>query len=84
MKLIDQSASHNLLVFLRLKVRSGTTLAAENLFLRKQLALYVERKKQPRRQLRFLRQLFRAFALEPVASAAQADVRLARESLQGH
>src|SRR5437870_5022307 len=33
----------------RLCLRSPTTLAAENLFLRKQLALYQERKVQPRR-----------------------------------
>ncbi len=36
-------------VFLRLNLRSGPALAAENLFLRKQLALYVERQKKPRR-----------------------------------
>ena len=35
--------------FLRLCVHSPTTLAAENLFLRKQLALYQERKVKPRR-----------------------------------
>src|SRR2546428_167848 len=35
--------------FLRLCVRSPTALAAENLFLRKQLALYQERHVQPRR-----------------------------------
>ena len=36
-------------VFFRLHLRSRTVLAAENLFLRKQLALYVERKKKPMR-----------------------------------
>ena len=39
----------DLLVFLRLNLRSRPALAAENLFLRKQLALYVERKRKPRR-----------------------------------
>src|SRR2546422_9252922 len=33
----------------RLNLRSGPALAAKNLFLRKQLSLYVERKKKPRR-----------------------------------
>src|SRR5437870_1739317 len=53
------------LVFLRLNLRSRRTLAAENLFLRKQLALYLERKKKPRRatdSIRFtLAQLSRFF-----------------------
>jgi putative transposase len=35
--------------FLRLRLRSSTALAAENLFLRKQLALYEERQVKPRR-----------------------------------
>src|SRR5262245_22891660 len=35
-------------LFLRLNIRSRSILAAENLFLRRQLALYVERKKKPR------------------------------------
>jgi hypothetical protein len=35
--------------FLRLCLRSSMTLAAENLFLRKQLALYQERQVKPRR-----------------------------------
>jgi hypothetical protein len=35
--------------FLRLCLRSPTSLAAENLFLRKQLALYQERKVKPQR-----------------------------------
>ena len=38
-----------ILSFLRLTLRSPVALAAENLFLRKQLALYVERKQKPRR-----------------------------------
>ena len=37
------------LVFLKLCFRSRSSLAAENLFLRKQLALYRERKVKPRR-----------------------------------
>ena len=36
-------------VFLHLNLSSRPALAAENLFLRKQLALYVERKTTPRR-----------------------------------
>jgi len=39
----------DLFVLLRLNLRSRPALAAENLFLRKQLALYMERKKTPRR-----------------------------------
>ena len=37
------------LTFLRLGLRSRSALAAENLFLRKQLALYLERKAKPPR-----------------------------------
>ena len=37
------------LKFIRLSLQPRCTLAAENLFLRKQLALYLERKVQPRR-----------------------------------
>jgi putative transposase len=39
----------DLLRFLVLRFRSDTSLAAENLFLRKQLAFYQERKIRPRR-----------------------------------
>src|SRR5271155_1537433 len=39
----------DLVHFLCLGLRSGTSLAAENLFLRKQLAFYEERKVKPRR-----------------------------------
>ena len=39
----------DLVRFLRLVLRSRTSLAAENLFLRKQLAFYQERKVKPRR-----------------------------------
>jgi hypothetical protein len=51
MKLLSSicGAFLNWFVFLRLNLRSRPALAAENLFLRKQLALYVERKKKPRR-----------------------------------
>jgi hypothetical protein len=37
------------LLFLLLGTRSSTALKAENIFLRKQLALYVEREAKPRR-----------------------------------
>ncbi len=39
----------DVLTFFRLAFRSSAALAAENLFLRKQLSLYVERQKNPRR-----------------------------------
>jgi hypothetical protein len=39
----------DLVHFLSLGLRSRTSLAAENLFLRKQLAFYQERKVKPRR-----------------------------------
>src|SRR5262245_31809395 len=55
----------DVLTFFRLMLRSPSALAAENLFLRKQLALYVERKKKSRRatdSIRFtLAQLARLF-----------------------
>src|SRR5437899_700723 len=37
------------MIFLYLRLRSPSALAAENLFLRKQLAMYMERKQKPRR-----------------------------------
>jgi putative transposase len=37
------------MTFVFLSLRSSSALAAENLFLRKQLAMYVERKQKPRR-----------------------------------
>jgi hypothetical protein len=53
------------LTFLRLCLCSRASVAAENLFLRKQLALYVERQRKPRRatdSIRFtLAQLYRFF-----------------------
>ncbi len=39
----------NVLTFLRLCLHSPAAVAAENLFLRKQLGLYIERKTKPRR-----------------------------------
>jgi hypothetical protein len=39
----------DVLAFVCLGLRTSSALAAENLFLRKQLGLYVERKKKPRR-----------------------------------
>src|SRR5215472_4785486 len=39
----------DILTFLWLSLRLPSALAAENLFLRKQLGLYVERKKKPQR-----------------------------------
>ena len=39
----------DLLTFFRLRLRSPASVAAENLFLRKQLGLYVERQTKPRR-----------------------------------
>jgi len=41
----------DLVHFLCLGLRSRSSLAAENLFLRKQLAFYQERKVKPRREL---------------------------------
>ena len=68
------------LVFLRLNLRSGPALAAENLFLRKQLALYVERKKKPRRatdSIRFtLAQLSRFFEWKDALTVVKPDTLL--------
>jgi hypothetical protein len=59
------SGFFDVLVFFRLSLRDGSGLAAENLFLRKQLGLYVERKRNLRRatdSVRFtLAQLSRLF-----------------------
>jgi len=55
----------DVLAFFCLTLQSSSALAAENLFLRKQLGLYVERQKKPRRatdSVRFtLAQLSRLF-----------------------
>src|ERR1700740_2033124 len=57
--------SADVLTFVRLCLRSPAAVAAENLFLRKQLGLFVERKRKPRRatdSVRFtLAQLCRCF-----------------------
>ena len=67
----------DLLVFFRLNLRSGPALAAENLFLRKQLSLYVERKKKPRRatdSVRFtLAQLLRLFEWRGALTVVKPD-----------
>jgi hypothetical protein len=39
----------DVITYLYLRLRSSSALAAENLFLRKQLAMYVERQQKPRR-----------------------------------
>src|SRR5438876_7634960 len=45
----------DLLTFFRLSFRSPAAVSAENLFLRKQLGLYVERKVKPRRATNAIR-----------------------------
>src|SRR5437660_6096787 len=45
----------DVLTSFRLTFRSSSALAAENLFLRKQLALYAERQKKPRRATNSIR-----------------------------
>jgi len=65
------------LTFFCLILRSSSPLAAENLFLRKQLGLYVERKKKPRRatnSIRFtLAQLARFFEWRSVLTVVKPD-----------
>ena len=65
------------LTFFFLILRSSSALAAENLFLRKQLGLYVERKKRPRRatdSMRFtLAQLARFFEWHSVLTVVKPD-----------
>src|SRR5262244_2718310 len=65
------------LVFFRLTLRSPSALAAENLFLRKQLGLYVERKKKARRatdSVRFtLAQLSRFVDWRPILTVVKPD-----------
>jgi putative transposase len=65
------------LVFFRLTLRSPSALAAENLFLRKQLGLYVDRKKKPRRatdSVRFtLAQLMRFFDWRDALTVVKPD-----------
>jgi putative transposase len=65
------------LTFFCLNLRSSSALAAENLFLRKQLVLYVERKKKACRAIdsvRFtLAQLSRFFEWRPVLTVVKPD-----------
>src|SRR5262245_17359145 len=65
------------LVFFCLTLRSPSALAAENLFLRKQLGLYVERQKKPRRatdSVRFtLTQLMRFFDWRDALTVVKPD-----------
>jgi putative transposase len=65
------------LTFCCLILRSSSALAAENLFLRKQLGLYVERKKKPRRatdSIRFtLAQLTKFFQWRSVLTVVKPD-----------
>ena len=74
------------LVFFRLTLRSPSALAAENLFLRKQLGLYVDRKKKPRRAtdaVRFtLAQLMRFFDWRDALTVVKPDT-LIRWASQG-
>jgi putative transposase len=69
--------SVDVLTFFCLSLRSSAALAAENLFLRKQLALYVERRKKPRRatdSVRFtLAQLARFFKWRDVLTVVKPD-----------
>ena len=65
------------MTFVYLWLRSSSALAAENLFLRKQLGLYVERKTKPRRAtdvVRFtLAQLSRLFDWRNVLLVVKPD-----------
>jgi putative transposase len=67
----------DILTFLQLILRSPMALAAENLFLRKQLALYVERKQKPRRASNAIRftmaQLLRFFEWRDTLSVVKPD-----------
>ena len=67
----------DVLAFFCLTLQSSSALAAENLFLRKQLGLYVERQKKPRRatdSVRFtLAQLSRLFDGSSVLTVVKPD-----------
>ena len=67
----------DLLTFFRLMLRTPQAVAAENLFLRKQLALYVERKTKPHRAtdaVRFtLAQLSRFFEWRDTLTVVKPD-----------
>ena|SRR5437773_8348203 len=66
----------DILTLLRLIFRSPGALAAENLFLRKQLGLYVERKQKPRRASNAMR--FTMAQLPGSSNGAMANDREAR------
>src|SRR5438093_1777813 len=78
----------DLLTFLQLTLRTPQAVAAENLFLRKQLALYVERKTKPHRAtdaVRFnLAQLSRFFEWRDALTVVKPDtlIRWRREGLR--
>src|SRR5207244_11731786 len=65
------------MICLYLRLRSPSALAAENLFLRKQLAMYMERKQEPRRatdSARFtLAQLTRLFDWRSALTVVKPD-----------
>jgi putative transposase len=65
------------LTFVRLTFRSSSALALENLFLHKQLALYIERKRKPRRatdSIRFaLAQLSKYFEFRSALTILKPD-----------
>jgi len=67
----------DVLVFLGLNLRSRSAVAAENLFLRRQLALYIEHKTKPRRatdSIRFtLAQLSRLFTWREALTIVKPD-----------
>jgi transposase InsO family protein len=67
----------DVITYLYLRLRSSSALAAENLFLRKQLAMYVERQQKPRRATdsdRFvLAQLMRFFDWPSALTVAKPD-----------
>jgi putative transposase len=76
----------DVLTFFRPTLRSSSVLAAENLFLRKQLGLYVERTKKPRRatdRIRFtLAQPLKIFQWRDALTVVKPDT-LTRWHLKG-
>jgi putative transposase len=78
----------DVLMFLSLSLRSSSALAAENLFLRKQLGLYVERKTKPRRATDAVRltlaQLMRLFEWRSALTVVKPDtlIRLHRKGFR--
>src|SRR5947208_13267348 len=70
----------DLLTFFRLSFRSPAAVSAENLFLRKQLGLYVERKVKPRRATNAIRfTLARLSRLFDWQNASADPIRLTRK-----